>query len=269
MPGKRIFTVLKRFAFVALPFAVTGCLTDFGDHGSNGVSLSQAMQASASGSREPLHGSGSGESHPSVDVDINAGASASDGGMAVLGAGPGDSDFSWQVPVDVAYSVPFNGQFQSLTRFTLTPLCVENDRCSLGLFVSGDIVDLKSGSLAASAIDDTWMLESGISARLYFNRAHAFFSPYFSANLAYQVLFWNYRNPVYVNGEQVQADAVEGMGGYAGLGLAINRNSHLSFFGEAGFGGTVFVDQTVQGFNNDVFDNFGYFTVKAGLCVKF
>jgi hypothetical protein len=40
-------------------------------------------------------------------------------------------------------------------------------------------------------------------------------------------------------------------------------------FGEAGVGGTVFTDQSVQGFNNDVFHNFGYFSVKAGLCVKF
>ena len=140
---------------------------------------------------------------------------------------------------------------------------------SLGLFVSGDIVDLKSGSLAASAIDNTWMLETGISWRLYFNRAHAFISPYFSGNLAYQILFWDYRNPVYVNGEQVQSDAVEGVGGYAGLGIAFNRNAHLSFFGEPGFGGTAFIDQTVQGFNNDVFDSFGYFTAKAGLCLKF
>jgi len=170
--------------------------------------------------------------------------------------------------VDVAYSVPFNGQFQSLTRFALTPLCVENDRYSLGLFLGGDIVDLKSGSVA-NAIDNTWMFEAGVSYRLYFNRAHAFISPYFSANLAYQVLFWDYRNPVFINGEEIQSDALEGVGGYAGLGIAFNRNTHFSFFGEAGFGGTAFLDQTVQGFNNDVFDSFGCFTVKAGLCIKF
>jgi hypothetical protein len=182
---------------------------------------------------------------------------------------PGDSSFSSQVPLDVAYSVPFNGQIQSLTRFTLTPLCVENDRYSLGLFVGGDIVDLKSGTLAASGADHTWMLETGVAWRLYFNRAHAFVSPYFSANLAYQVLFWDYLNPVFIDGEEIQSDALEGVGGYAGFGIAFNRNSHLSFFGEAGFGGTAFLDQTVQGLNNDIFDGFGCFTVKAGLCVKF
>lgn len=269
MQGRQILSILKRFSFLVLPLAVTGCLTDLGDHGSNGVSLSQAMQASASGSRESLHGSGGNESHSSVDVDVQAEGSTSGGAVSIMGVSPGDSDFSWQVPIDVAYLVPFNGQFQSLTRFTLTPLCVENDRYSIGLFVSGDIVDLKSGSLAASAVDDTWMLETGVSWRLYFNRAHAFVSPYFSANLAYQILFWNYRNPVFVNGQEVQSDAVEGVGGYAGLGIAFNRDSHISFFGEAGFGGTAFIDQTIQGFNNDVFQSFGYFSVKAGLCLKF
>jgi hypothetical protein len=273
MSGNHILPFLKRIVFLALPFAVTGCLTDYyGEHNANGVALSQAMQASASGSREPLHGSGSSEAHTSVDVDVNVNSTGSggpDGGVTVMGVSPGDSDFCWQVPMDVAYSVPFNGQFQSLTRFTLTPLCKENDRYSLGFFLGGDIVDLKSGSLAASAIDNIWMFEAGVSYRLYFNRAHAFISPYFSAYLAYQALFWDYRTPVFINGEEVQSDVLEGVGGYAGLGIAFNRNTHFSFFGEAGFGGTAFLDQTVQGFNNDVFDSFGCFTVKAGLCIKF
>ena len=186
-----------------------------------------------------------------------------------MGGEPGDSTFTAQIPVDVAYSVPFSGQFQSLTRFTITPLCVENDRCSLGFFASGDIVDLKPGTPTASAIDTAWMLETGVSCRLYFNRARAFISPYFSANVAYQALFWDYRNPVIINGEQIQSDILEGVGCYAGLGIAFNRNTHLSFFGEAGFGGTAFLDQTVRGFRNDVFDSFGYFTVKAGLCIRF
>ena len=83
------------------------------------------------------------------------------------------------------------------------------------------------------------------------------------------MLSWDYRTPVFINDGTVQSDSLEGAGGYAGFGVALNRNSHLSFFGEAGFGGTVFVSQTTQGFDNDVFSNFGYFMIRAGLSLKF
>ena len=255
--------------WLAAPLALTGCLSGYGDHGSSGVSLSQAMHASASGSTEPLHGSGStAGTYPAMDTDVGV-SFFSGSANAATAASQEDTSFDVQIPADVTYAVPFNGEIQSLTRFTLTPVCVENDRESFGLFLGGDVVDLKSDSLPASAIDNTWMLEAGVSYRLYFNRAHAFISPYFSASLAYQELFWDYRNPVFIGGQTIQSDALEGAGGYAGLGIALNRNGHLSCYGEAGFGGTAFVDQTAQGFDNDVFHNFGYFSVKVGLCLKF
>jgi hypothetical protein len=285
MPGNQLLPSVRLGALLVASLALTGCLSEgffdapgsvggsgsgMGESGSRGVSLSQAMQSSASGSREPLHGSGSTEAYTPVETTVNVDASTvSGGGVAVLGVKNDDTDFTAQIPMDVAYAVPFNGEFQSITRFTLTPISVENDRMCGGIFLSGDIMELESGTLPASAIKNTWMLEAGFSGRLYLNPAHAFISPYFSASIAYQVLFWDYRNPVFVDGDEIRSDTLPGMGGYAGLGVAFNRNSHLSFFGEAGFGGTVFVEQTERGFANDVFHNFGYFMVKAGLCVKF
>jgi hypothetical protein len=283
VPTKPIISTLKLGILIAMSFMLTGCeslieglLEDGNSSGgsrSRGVSLSQAMQSSASGSRESLHGSGSRDTHSrdtysSVDTSADVAVTTGSGSGAAATSGKAE-ELALQIPMDVAYSIPFNGEFESITRFTLTPLCFENDRYSLGLFISGDIMDLKAGTLAASAIDNTWMLELGIAGRLYLNRAHAFISPYFSANLACQALFWDYRNPVFVDGEEVRSDALPALGGYAGFGVAFNRNSHLSFFGEAGFGGTVFVTQTGQGFDNDVFHDFGYFSVKAGLCIKF
>ena len=220
-----------------------------------------------------MHGSGSSQTYTSVNVDANASTSSSgDGGGGVGGfalVSYDNRDYGYQLPVDVAYSVPFNGQILSLTRFTLTPVSFETEHNFLGLFISGDIVDLKSGSLPDQAIKNTWMFELGLAYRYYLTPAHAFVSPYISLNGALQSLQWDYRNPVYVNDNTITSDSLTGVGGYAGLGVAFNRNSHLSFFGEAGFGGTVFQAQTTQGFNNDVFDNFGYFSVKAGLSIKF
>ena len=266
-----------------MPFLLTGCeslieglLEDDGSSGgghSRGVKLSQAMESSASGSREPLHGSGSRQSHYSEPYTYQD--TSTDEGLAI-GAGSGkttssaeEHKFSPQVPFDVAYSVPFSGEFKSITRITLTPICIEDDLFSVGFFVGGDLMKLKSGTLAASAIDDPWMLEMGIAGRLYLNRAHVFVSPYLSANMACQVLFWDYKNPVYVDGDEIRSDTLPAFGGYTGFGLAFNRNEHLSFFGEVGVGGTVFVTTSGQGFYNDVFSNFAYFSVKAGLCVKF
>jgi hypothetical protein len=272
MPGNQILPFLRLGALLVASLTLTGCLLDEGyetsTSRSSGVSLSQAMHSSASGSSEPLHGSGSTETHTFVDTDVGVSTSASSGSAAAT-TSHDDKSFTVQVPMDVAYAVPFNGEFRSITKFTLTPLCVENDHNSFGFFLGGDIMDLKPGGLPASAIDNTWMLEAGFSYRRYFNRAHAFISPYFSANIACQGLFWDYRNPVFIDGKEIQSDTLEGAGGYAGFGIAFNRNTHFSFFGEAGFGGTAFVDQTAQGFGNDVFHNFGYFTVKAGLCIKF
>ncbi len=260
-----------------MAFLFTGCLSeDFFSSGSggssHGASLSQAMQASASGSHESLHNSGSTESYSSVEVNATAssdspGASGPSGGFALVSYD--NRDYCWQVPIDVAYSIPFNGQIESLTRFTITPLSLETERNYLGLFFSGDIVELQPGSLPDRAIKNTWMFEMGLAYRHYFTPAHAFVSPYLTLNGAIQSLQWDYRNPVYVDGTALQSDSLNGVGGYAGFGVAFKRNSHLSFFGEAGFGGTAFYDQSNQGFHNDVFSNFGYFTIKAGLCFKF
>lgn len=270
MAGDKTISFLKLGTLLLASFALTGCLFDEGYESPGGSrgSLSQAMQSSASGSTEPVHSSRSTETYPPVDANVNvAVAAGSGGGMTKADAG---RDYTAQVPMDVAYAVPFNGEFQSITRFTLTPLCLENDRSSIGLFLSGDIVGLKPGTLPDNAIENAFMLEAGIAGRLYLNPAHAFISPYFSANISYQVLFWDYRNPVYTDdGSEIQSDALQGMGGYVGFGIAFYRGSHVNLFGEAGVGGTAFTDTTAQGFDNDVFHNFGYFTVKAGLCIKF
>jgi hypothetical protein len=271
---------LKLCILFTAMFALTGCesliegLLESNDSSGGGHSrgsLSGAMKASASGSTEPIHGSGHSESHSysSSDTEVTGAATAGSGGGWTL-SGDKDRDFRFQVPVDVAYSVPFNGEFQSITRFTITPICVEGDRVSLGVFVSGDAVGLKPGTLPDNAIDDAWMLEIGLAGRVYFNRAHAFISPYFTASFAGQMLYWDYRHPVYTSdGDKIESDSLGGVGGYAGLGVAFYRSSHFNLFGEAGVGGTVWDAQTTQGFDNDVFHDFGYFSVKAGCYVKF
>jgi hypothetical protein len=265
----RSFGFLKICVLPFVLFSLNGCVLDYSEHGSRGVPLSQAMQASASGGGQPLSGHGSGDEGSSVRVDSIAAVASSVGNGDMEMVDYGNRTYRWQVPMDVAYEVPLNGEIQSLTRFALTPIALETDHHFAGLFVAGDIVQLQPGSLPDRATDNVWMFESGLAYRYYFTPAHAFFSPYFSANAAFQWLIWDYRNPITVNGDTITSDSLEGVGGYAGLGVALKRNSHLSFFGEAGFGGTAFLGNTAEGFDNDVFSNYGYFSVKAGLTLKF
>jgi len=249
---------------------LTGCLAYNEGNPARGVPLSQAMESSAGGSRGPLHGNSASETqiYEGSEDNANDSTSTSEGGGFSL-VSYEKRDYDYQALADTAALVPFNGEIQTLTRFTLTPIAVEDDYNYLGLFVGGDVVELQPGSLPDRAIDNIWMFEAGLDYRRYLNQAHVFISPYVSLGLSYQLLSWSYRNPVLINSETVQSDSLEGMGGYAGFGVAFNRNSHLSFFGEADIGGTVFLSQTIGGFDNDVFSDFGYFMVKAGLCLKF
>lgn len=256
---------------LATVFTLTGCITDFDQedgHEPRGVSLSQAMQTSANGGGQvpARHESGGGQEYAGTDSNSETPLT----GLGFLSlVSYDDRDYTLQVPFDVSYAVPFGGNIQSLTRFTLTPVSVEDEHHFLGLFLSGDTVKMRPGSLPDRALDNSWMFEGGIAYRYYFNKAHTFLSPYVSASAAYQVLTWNYRNAIIVNGDTITSDSLNGAGAYAGLGVAINRESHLSFFGEAGVGGTVFVNDTYQGFNNDVFSDYGYFSLKVGLSLKF
>jgi hypothetical protein len=254
---------------LAASFFLTGCISDYGEHESRGVSLSQAMQASAKGGGQVSTRNESGGGYELHDSDSNAETPSASGWGWLTLVSYDDQDYALQVPFDVSYAVPFGGNIQSLTRFTLTPLSVEDEHNFLGLFVAGDIVKMRPGSLPDQALDNSWMLEGGLAYRYYFTPAHTFLSPYISANAAYQVLSWDYRNPVIVNGDTITSDSLNGGGGYVGLGVAINRNKRLSFFGEAGVGGTLFVGDTYQGFNNDVFSDYGYFNLKLGLSLKF
>ncbi len=240
--------------------------------GSRGVSLSNAMHASASGSKEPLAGSSSSSYHYADGAPAVTAGGAGFGGAAAGGSSSldyGDGDYQFQALLDAGYQVPFGGDIKAIEPITATPLSFEYKNNFVGLDLGGAAVKLKPGSLPDQAITDPVMLRAGFVFRHYVNGPHTFLSPYLSAGLDYQFFMWNYRNPVQAGTDTITADDLQGVTGYAGLGLAIARNKRLSVFGEADIGGTAFAPQTDQGFNNDVFDNFGYLGVKAGLSLKF
>jgi hypothetical protein len=252
---------LKLLTAMALPLLLSGCITPY-EPESRGVKLSDAMQSSAKDDRQDLGGSSSHETSSTGDV-----AASDFAGFA--GVSYNRSDYDWQALADVSYATPLNGDIQGITHFTLTPVSLEDERNFLGLYVGGAIVDLKPGSLPDRGVDQTWMLESGLTYRRYLNSSWTAISPYIAVSAGFVLLNWDYRNPVVAGGETIQSDSLEGMEGSVAIGISTRRDSRVSFFGEVGVGGTAFIDTTTQGFSNDVFSNFGFVSVKAGVSVKF
>ena len=222
------------------------------------------MHASAGGGgpSQPSYGSGAEHEHYDDHAVVGvAAAGTEDGGRA--SADYDERDYHWQVSSDVSYLIPFQSDFRSLTRFALSGFLVEDECNSFGVFLAGDTIDLKSGSLPDQAVDSLWMLESGVLYHHYFSPPHVFFNPYFTVSAAGQLLVWSYRHPVISDGDTITSDELGGFDGYMGVGLAAMRNQPLSFFAEVGVGATAFLDTTVQSFHNDVFSDYSYFSVKA------
>ena len=266
MRTSQIRTLIKLAFVLAFPLLLSGCISP-DESESRGVKLSDAMKSSAKGDQQHLGGSNPhNDTSPNVDANVTTDTAGSSDFSEV---NYDKSEYTWQVPVDVSYSVPFNGDIQGITHFTLTPLSFEDERNFIGLYVGGAIVDLKPGSLPDLGVDRTWMFETGLTYRRYLNSSWTAFSPYIAVSAGYVLLNWDYRNPVVADGDNIQSDSLEGAEGSVAFGISTQRNSRVSFFGEVGVGGTVFLDTTTQGFENDVFHNFGFVSIKAGLTVKF
>jgi len=267
MKARKILSCWRVLGVVLLALLLSGCVFD-GDsegHGRRGASLSQAMEASASGDKRPIGNSAERESSPSPTAAESAAlASAGAGEISAI-----ENDSGFCVPFHVGYEAPFNGDIQGVATITLAPLTVQDDYNLCGLYVSGGIVDFKSGSLADRGAKDPWTLESGLFYRRYLSAPKTFLSPYLTASVGCQSLFWTYRSDVVSGGETIHGDDLFGATGYAGVGVAVQRKSHLSLFAEAGFGGTTYANETDEGFSNDVFGSYGFFTVKAGLTYRF
>lgn len=265
-PSCPLPALIKLTFALAFPLLLSGCVFP-DDARSRGVKLSAAMESSAKNNRQDLGGSSSHENSAAADVNELADGVAGPSGFCEIDYNK--SDYSWQVPFDVSYATPFNGDIQGIIHFTLTPLSLEDERNFVGLYIGGAIVNLKPGSLPDRGVDNSWMLESGLTYRRYLNSSWTAFSPYVAFNAGFVLLNWEYRNPVFAGGDTIHSDSLEGAEGSLAFGISTCRNRRVSFFGEAGVGGTLFMNTTTQGFDNDVFSNFGFVFVKAGLTIKF
>lgn len=268
MSAAKVLSLTRLSLLVAIAVSLSGCISfDSDDSSSRGVKLSDAMHASASNDRSDLGGHSSG-TYVDTSTDSST-ATVSSGGGEPMGGSYNKHEYSWQILGDVNYEIPLNGDIRSLTRFSLTPVSLEGEKGFLGLYIGGAIVNYESGSLPDVATKNPWMLDAGLTYRHYFNGSRTGLSPYITAGLGYQLLGWDYRNPVISDGDAITRDLLQGFEGHIGLGVSTMRDCHWGFFGEVDLGGTTFLGDTYRGFENDVFDNFGFVCFKAGFSLRF
>ena len=252
-----------------IPWCFSGCDTFPDQEPSRGANLSDAMRASAAGDRNDIGGHSSSEYFGGATGTI----APATGIVPALGADAASvteiSEYDWQILADASYAVPLNTQFQSLTHFTLTPFAFEDEQNMIGFYVGGAAVQLKSGSQADQAVNDVWMLEAGLTFRRYLNNSHTALSPYITTSVGFAMLNWSYRSPVTSGGDTFDGDSLYGAEASVAVGVSTRRDYRLGAFAEVGVGGTVFADTTVNGFDNDFFNNFGYLSVKVGVSLKF
>ena len=93
---------------------------------------------------------------------------------------------------------------------------------------------------------------------------------YIAQARAGQQLAWTYRNPVITTGgDTIDNDSLNGLDTYMGFGVAFRRSERFTLFSEAGFGGSILSSKTDEGFQNDVLDDFAYFSIKGGFSLRF
>jgi len=255
---------VSSFGFAALTL-LTGC---FGGHPvSRGIPLSDAMSASASGSRGNLAG---GNSDRVSAHSYEGGMSFSATGVSKISSRQrAEPDESFLVSFAVEEVIPIANDIRTISRLELTPLGFQDDENYVGFYVGAGEVKFHSGSFPDQAITDVWLLDAGLVGRHYFTPPKTFLSPYLTGGVFGQIVLWDYRTPVNVNGEMIQSDSIYGGGGFVGLGLAVARKERLGIFAEVRLGLSLYDQATMQGFYNDVLEHYGFVSIRVGASFKF
>jgi hypothetical protein len=240
--------------------------------------LSDAMDSSANDDKSSLHGDSNSDSDCDSDDSFFGKligsffsaifSSSDDSSEGSSGYSGSSSKMRLELPIDASYGVPFHGDITSIARFSLAGV-LEGQRNGVGLYFAGGVPAFREGSLLDRGAKNPSIFEFGFLYNHYLTRSHTFFSPYFTSSVGVQGWSWEYRNPIEVNAKRVTDDNLLAFNGYAGLGVSTKRKAPCSVFLEAGVGGTAFSGKSREGLDNDVFDSFGYVSVKTGLNFRF
>ncbi|MGO9585202.1 MAG: hypothetical protein ACLP2Y_03195 [Limisphaerales bacterium] len=165
---------------------------------------------------------------------------------------------------------PLNGDYRWLMPATLSFGKMLDEHNALEAVLGGGVIELKPGSQADAQAHQPSFLELGIAWQYHFAARDAPWRPYITAGASLIWMTWEYRNQVdSPNFGVITRDYLEGIDGYAGLGLSLHLLKHLDCFGEIDAGGVGFLSTTYSGEHNNLFQNFGYVGVRGGLSLTF
>lgn len=167
------------------------------------------------------------------------------------------------------YRRAFGDDYSSYGQLKLSLERAFGERNAASVFVSAGLLELEEGSRVRAAANTPLVLGFGVGFRHYLTRQHTFLRPYFTADVSFLWMTWGYKEDQQSGGETVSSDSLEGMDAYVGMGFLVGSNKRVNLFGEIGAGGVAFLGTTDRELKNELFNDFGYVGMKAGLRFRF
>lgn len=183
---------------------------------------------------------------------------------------PAKTDGLYHLNLMGSYRRPWNGDYDWWTLGTVSFGKMLDRHNSLDAMLSGGLVQLRPGTPADLGAHQPVYLGLGAVWSYYLTPPKTAFKPYVTAGANLLWMTWSYRNEVNSkNFGGIRRDFLEGLDGYAGVGLKVRLQKRLDAFAEFDVGGTAFLPDTYSGVHNDLFADFGYVGVTGGLSLKF
>lgn len=180
---------------------------------------------------------------------------------------PEDPPLPKKVKAGVKWGIGYvgNEEFQTINHFHLTIGGYIEERKSLHFSIGLNLIDVNSDHKLSESIKNTiWVGELDLEYRGFITPDYTFFGNYFLAGIGYNLMGWNYRNPIeavtyddYGNiedTEEITSDALSGGNLYFGTGFNALQIKGFHLGVELVTGVYLWGLYTSQGFENDVYD---------------
>lgn len=135
------------------------------------------------------------------------------------------------------------------------------------LFIGFGWTPIRETSELDKSLDEgVFLLNAGFAYKYFTTSRHTFLGQYFIFGLAFNHMFWRYKNPIIVeDGLSIRSDNLEGIEFFTGLGVHLAQTQYFQIGAEV-LPGVIFWDMyTSKGFDNDVFGPFWMLKFKITL----
>lgn len=186
------------------------------------------------------------------------------------------NESAWKPPAEaqylsggIDYRYPLTGDYKSYYGARIFMEMFATRHHAFGMEAGAGSLRLKPGSVPDRGAHDPALFDFGFFYRLHFTPPNVLLRPYGTVHLNFGTMLWDYKDDPVSDGESYWRDSVLLVDAYVGAGLVVNATKRFHLFGEMGYGGMAFVGATRNDFENELFDDYGYVAIKAGLGLTF